>query len=68
MAFDLDMIKGIYAPMQERVEVAIKVLGRPLTLTGSILDSRLNEGASSRVSERQRTYLCLLPIQVRRYE
>jgi aconitate hydratase len=32
MAFDLDMIKGLYTHMQERVEVARQVLGEPLTL------------------------------------
>lgn len=31
MAFDLDMIKGAYTRMQERVEVTRKVVGKPLT-------------------------------------
>lgn len=66
MAFDFDMIKGIYTYMQDRVEVARKVLGRPLTLAGKMLDSRLGEGVSSQTSERQRTYLRLVPIRVRR--
>lgn len=31
MAFDLDMIKGLFTHMQERAEVVRKVVGKPLT-------------------------------------
>ncbi len=37
MAFDLEMIKGLYTRMQERVEVARKVVGKPLTLKRFLL-------------------------------
>jgi aconitate hydratase len=37
MAFDLDMIKGGYTRMQERVEVTRKVVGKPLTLKRFLL-------------------------------
>jgi len=37
MAFDLDMIRGDYARMQERVEVARRVVGKPLTLKRFLL-------------------------------
>ena len=37
MAFDLEMIKGVYARMKERVEAARKVVGRPMTLSEKIL-------------------------------
>lgn len=37
MAFDLEMIKGLHTRMQERVEVARKVVGKPLTLKRFLL-------------------------------
>jgi len=33
MAFDIEMIKKVYANFPERVQAARKVLGKPLTLT-----------------------------------
>jgi len=41
MAFDIDMIKAVYARMPERIKAARKVLNRPLTLTEKILLSHL---------------------------
>ena len=35
--FDLDMIKSVYASMNDRVNTARSLLGRPLTLTEKIL-------------------------------
>ena len=33
MAFDIDMIKKVYAGMAERVDKAREVVGKPLTLS-----------------------------------
>ncbi|MCB9195416.1 MAG: aconitate hydratase [Flavobacteriales bacterium] len=41
MAFDIEMIKGVYAKFPERVAAARKVVGRPLTLSEKILYAHL---------------------------
>ncbi|PWJ59032.1 aconitate hydratase [Dyadobacter jejuensis] len=64
MAFDLDMIKGVYARMQERVEVARKVTGRPLTLAEKILYSHLWEGTPSQEYSRGKSYVDFAPDRV----
>jgi len=64
MAFDLDMIKGVYTRMQERVEVARNVVGRPLTLAEKILYSHLWEGSPSQVYERGKSYVDFAPDRV----
>lgn len=42
MAFDIEMIKKVYANMPSRIEAARKTLGRPLTLAEKILYSHLD--------------------------
>ena len=64
MAFDLDMIKGVYARMQERVETARKIEGRPLTLAEKILYSHLWEGTPSQVYQRGKSYVDFAPDRV----
>ncbi|SKC05876.1 aconitate hydratase [Dyadobacter psychrophilus] len=64
MAFDLDMIKGVYARMQERVEAARKIGGRPLTLAEKILYSHLWEGTPTQVYERGKSYVDFAPDRV----
>lgn len=64
MAFDLEMIKGVYARMQERVEQARQVVGRPLTLTEKILYSHLWEGAPGQVYDRGMSYVDFAPDRV----
>ena len=64
MAFDLDMIKGAYARMQERVETARKIVGKPLTLSEKILYSHLWEGTPSQVYERGKSYVDFAPDRV----
>ncbi len=44
MAFDINMIKGVYARMAERIEAARKVVGKPLTLAEKILYNHLWDG------------------------
>lgn len=41
MAFDIEMIKGVYAKFPERVAAARQVVGRPLTLAEKILYAHL---------------------------
>jgi len=43
MAFDLDMIKGVYERMPQRIKEAREKLGRPLTLAEKILYSHLDK-------------------------
>nr|WP_295928336.1 aconitate hydratase [uncultured Dyadobacter sp.] len=64
MAFDLDMIKGVYARMEERVEAARKVVGRPLTLAEKILYSHLWEGTPTQSYERGKSYVDFAPDRV----
>ncbi|SEI98195.1 aconitase [Dyadobacter sp. SG02] len=64
MAFDLDMIKGVYARMEERVKAARKVVGRPLTLAEKILYSHLWEGTPTQSFERGKTYVDFAPDRV----
>jgi len=64
MAFDLDMIKQVYATMGERIDAARKVLNRPMTLTEKILYSHLDEGAASTEYERSKAYVDFKPDRV----
>ncbi|MCX7997602.1 MAG: hypothetical protein N3A69_01450, partial [Leptospiraceae bacterium] len=43
MAFDIEMIRKVYANIGRKIEAARKVVGRPLTLTEKILYSHLWE-------------------------
>lgn len=62
MTFDIDMIKGIYAKMTERVDVARKVVGKPLTLAEKIVYNQLWEGnASNKVFLRGKDYVYFAP-------
>jgi aconitate hydratase len=64
MAFDIEMIKGVYARMTGRVDAARKVVGRPLTLTEKILYSHLDEGKPTKANERGVSYVDFRPDRV----
>ncbi|MBL7838034.1 MAG: aconitate hydratase [Bacteroidetes bacterium] len=64
MAFDLDMIKRVYAEMPQRVAAARQLLQRPLTLTEKILYSHLSEGNPSQTFERGKSYVDFAPDRV----
>ncbi|HLT06221.1 MAG TPA: aconitate hydratase [Cyclobacteriaceae bacterium] len=64
MAFDLDMIKAVYARFPERINAARKVVGRPLTLTEKILYSHLSAGEASNDFERGISYVDFQPDRV----
>jgi aconitate hydratase len=64
MAFDIDMIKGVYANMAERVDKARELVGKPLTLSEKILYSHLWEGNASKVFTRGKDYVDFAPDRV----
>ncbi len=64
MAFDLDMIKGVYARMEERISAAREVVGRPLTQAEKILYSHLWEGVANAPYERGKAYVDFAPDRV----
>ncbi len=64
MAFDIEMIKGVYARMAERVDTARKVLGRPLTLAEKILYSHLDQGVATEAYTRGGSYVDFTPDRV----
>lgn len=64
MAFDIEMIKGVYAEMPSRIEAARKLLGKPLTLTEKILFSHLTEGMPTTAYERGSSYVDFAPDRV----
>ena len=64
MAFDIDMIKGVYANMAERVDKARELVGKPLTLSEKILYSHLWEGNPSKVFTRGKNYVDFAPDRV----
>ena len=64
MAFDIEVIKSVYARMPERVEAARKMLGRPLTLSEKILFNHLWDGAAPQNYKRGADYVDFAPDRV----
>ena len=64
MAFDLDLIKSVYAGMPAKVAAAREALGRPLTLTEKILFSHLWDGAQPKAFARAQDYVDFAPDRV----
>src|SRR5690606_36068132 len=64
MAFDIDMIKGLYSRLGETVEAARKVVGRPLTLSEKILYSHLWDNTATRAYVRGNDYVDFAPDRV----
>lgn len=64
MAFDIEMIKAVYAKMDERIAAARKVVNKPLTLTEKILYSHLTEGNATNSYERGKSYVDFGPDRV----
>ncbi|MBG8556000.1 aconitate hydratase [Hymenobacter guriensis] len=64
MAFDLEMIKAVYANMGSRIEAARAAVGRPLTLTEKILYAHLYGGSVSQAYERGVSYVDFAPDRV----
>jgi aconitate hydratase len=64
MAFDIEMIKKLYAEMPAKVEAARKMLGRPLTLSEKILFSHLHSDQKLESFERGGSYVDFAPDRV----
>ncbi|MEB8330537.1 aconitate hydratase [Flavobacteriaceae bacterium KMM 6897] len=64
MAFDIDMIKGLYSNMAERVDKAREIVGRPLTLSEKILYSHLWEGNATKEFKRGKDYVDFAPDRI----
>jgi len=64
MAFDINMIKSVYANMPERIAAARQLLQKPLTLTEKILYSHLSAGNATTTYERGNSYVDFAPDRV----
>lgn len=64
MAFDIDMIKKVYANFPSRIAAARKIVGKPLTLTEKILYAHLWQEEASVAYERGKSYVDFAPDRV----
>lgn len=64
MAFDIDMIRAVYARMGDRIDTARRILGRPLTLSEKILYSHLYQGNVTEAYQRGKSYVEFAPDRV----
>lgn len=64
MAFDIDMIKAVYAGMSEKIAAARQVVNKPLTLSEKILYSHLWDGKAKNAFQRGKSYVDFAPDRV----
>ncbi len=64
MAFDIDMIRKLYAEMPAKIETARKLLNKPLTLTEKILYSHLHSTQGLEEFKRGNSYVDFAPDRV----
>jgi aconitate hydratase len=64
MAFDIEMIKEVYARYPERIAAARKVVGKPLTLSEKILYAHLWENPNAQAFKRGNSYVDFAPDRV----
>lgn len=64
MAFDIEMIKQVYANFPARIEATRKLLNRPLTLTEKILYAHLHSSQPLETFERGKNYVDFAPDRV----
>ncbi|MGI8950810.1 MAG: aconitate hydratase [Chitinophagaceae bacterium] len=64
MAFDIEMIKKLYAELPAKIEAARNLLERPLTLAEKILFSHLHSEQPLENFERAKTYVNFTPDRV----
>ncbi|GGK16985.1 aconitate hydratase [Yeosuana aromativorans] len=64
MAFDIDMIKGVYSKMAEHVDKAREIVGKPLTLSEKILYSHLWDGSPTKAFVRGKDYVDFAPDRI----
>lgn len=64
MAFDIDMIKKVYAGLPQKIEAARNTVGRPLTLAEKILYAHLHPEQSLQAFDRAKHYVDFAPDRV----
>ena len=64
MAFDIEMIKGVYNRMKDNVDKAREVVGKPLTLAEKILYNHLWEKNVNQAFQRGKDYVDFAPDRV----
>ncbi|MEL0456953.1 aconitate hydratase [Flavobacteriaceae bacterium SZ-1-7] len=64
MAFDIDMIKGVYSTIGERVNKAREIVGKPLTLSEKILYAHLWDGNPTKAYVRGKDYVDFAPDRI----
>ncbi|TDH25578.1 aconitate hydratase [Segetibacter sp. 3557_3] len=64
MAFDIEMIKEVYAALPGKIKQARETVGRPLTLAEKILHAHLHKGMQAKSFERGRDYVDFAPDRV----
>ena len=64
MAFDIEMIKKVYANFPSRIAAARNIVGKPLTLTEKILYAHLWQGDATEGYERGKSYVDFAPDRV----
>ncbi|RRN77218.1 aconitate hydratase, partial [Pseudoxanthomonas sp. SGD-10] len=64
MAFDIDMIKRVYANFPKRVDAARKLVNKPLTLSEKILYTHLWNGEATETYVRGESYVDFAPDRV----
>jgi aconitate hydratase len=64
MAFDIEMIKKVYANFPLRIAAARQVVGKPLTLTEKILYAHLWQGNATDAYDRGKSYVDFAPDRV----
>lgn len=64
MAFDIDMIKRVYANFPSRIEAARKLVNKPLTLSEKILYAHLWQGEATETYTRGTSYVDFAPDRV----
>ncbi|MFN8321723.1 MAG: aconitate hydratase [Chitinophagales bacterium] len=64
MAFDIEMIKKVYAELPSKIAAARAVLNRPLTLTEKILYSHLHSSQKLEDFQRGKSYVDFAPDRV----
>lgn len=64
MAFDIDMIRGIYNKFGERITAARELTGKPLTLAEKILYTHLWDGKATTAYSRGNDYVNFAPDRI----
>ena len=64
MAFDIEMIKKVYANVVERVDAARNITGKPLTLAEKILYAHLWDGNPTKTFVRGKDYVNFAPDRI----